>query len=370
MALPVHFYTGTYDEYKALEGFASNALYFCTDIKVIFRGDEVIPVPYVVIADGELPTENLLEGLFYVDTQRNLLYIYKNGELTTIFGEGLLFESKFQTELNKISWDDQTRTIILPKWDGEKYTEVTIDLGQDLIIDQASTYYDSNTREIVLGFKTMDTTDGTEDITLVKIKVDDLIDIYQGSQTNSIKVEVAAATDENSVDARTISANLLLHTSIENEKPNALIIKEDGAYVDVETYTDNRIGDIGEFETVAAMITHAQATADLGVQKADAAQATADSKVPLTRIITSTGKTLEKDITLSYGDIDGAAPIESPNFTGVPTTPTIAQSIDWTVEENANTIASITYVHEAIIEQDTWGAAKRRNTWGGIAGRL
>lgn len=370
MALPVQFYTGTYNEYKALEGFASNALYFCTDIKVIFRGNEVIPVPYVVIADGELPTENLLEGIFYVDTQRNLLYVYKEGELTTIFGEGLLFENKFQTELNKVSWNNEQRKLILPKWDGEKYTEITVDLGQDLIIDQASTKYDAETREIVLGFKTMDTTDGTEDITEVRIKVDDLIDIYEGSQTNSIKVEIVEATDVGTVDARAISANLLLHVSAENEKPNALVIKNDGAYVDVETYTDNRIGDIGAFDTVSAMVTHAQETADLGVQKADTAQATADSKVPLTRIITSTGKNLTQDITLSYEDIDGSAPIDSPNFTGVPTSPTVAQAVDWTEEENSDKIASIKYVHEAITLQDTWGAAKRRNSWGGVAGRL
>lgn len=369
MALPVQFYTGTYSEYKALEGFASNALYFCTDIKVIFRGNEVIPVPYVVIADGELPTENLLEGIFYVDTQRNLLYIYKEGELTTIFGKGLLFESKFQTELSKISWDNEQRKLILPKWDGEKYTEVAVDLGQDLIIDQTSTRYDAKTREIVLGFRTMDTTDGTEDITEIRIKVDDLIDIYEGYTSESIVVEVAAAADEGTVDARVISANLRLHVAVENEKPNALVIKTDGAYVDVETYTDNRIGDIGTFNTVADMIAYAQATADLGVQKADTAQATADSKVPLERIITSTGKNLKEDITLSYEDIDGAAPVQSPNFTGVPTTPTVEQSIDWTLEENAERIASIEYVHQAIILQDTWGAAKRRNTWGGVAGR-
>ena len=114
----------------------------------------------------------------------------------------------------------------------------------------------------------MDSTD-TNDITYIYIPVLDLVDIYKGSNTKSILVTVDSITDTNSVDERTIKADVNLYSPATTEKPNALVIKDvGGLYVDVETYTDNEIGDLGNnksnvaFKTVAEAIAQAQSDAD------------------------------------------------------------------------------------------------------------
>lgn len=264
--------------------------------------------------------------------------------------------------LEQITFDEAKRIITLPQVNGEL---LTINLGQDLVLNNA--YYQN--KEIILEFKTIDTTD--EEITLIKIPVDDLIDIYTGINTDSISVEITKATDIGTVDEREVKATLKLHSAATNEKTNAIKVFSDGIYVDVESYADARetsirnfIGTITGFNTVADAITDAKKTANKGVTDAAAAKAAADGKVPLARKITSTGKTLQNDLTLSYQDIDGAAPIDSPNFSGVPTTPTIAQSINWTQGNNGNFIASIEYVQKAITNSNTWGSIKLRKTWG------
>lgn len=362
MAYPVRFFTGTYAEYKALTELPVNALYFCQDKKVIFQGDQVIPVPYVVIENGELPTEDLIDGLLYLDNLNSKIYKSNGTSLIPIFGENTLSLDSFNEMLEQITFDEAKRIITLPQVNGEL---LTINLGQDLVLNNA--YYQN--KEIILEFKTIDTTD--EEITLIKIPVDDLIDIYTGINTDSISVEITKATDIGTVDEREVKATLKLHSAATNEKTNAIKVFSDGIYVDVESYADARetsirnfIGTITGFNTVADAITDAKKTANKGVTDAAAAKAAADGKVPLARKITSTGKTLQNDLTLSYQDIDGAAPIDSPNFSGVPTTPTIAQSINWTQGNNGNFIASIEYVQKAITNSNTWGSIKLRKTWG------
>lgn len=399
MAFPVNFYTGTYEEYKALNKTAFNALYFCTDLKLIFRDNEIIPIPYQVIENGVLPTENLIKDLLYLDDVNNIIYVYNGTNFVPIFGQHILSVERFNNAISMIAYDSNRRLITLPQIVDNsglnpEVSSLTIDLGKDLIIDPEHTFYNSVTKKIMLAFRTMDNTD-VDDITYVPIPVDDLIDIYTGDITDSIIVTVDEATDIGTVDPRKIKATIKIHQPIDGEKPNGAIIKSDGVYVDVESYADNKqqetynyIGDFGEGpNAVKQAVNKAQQTADDitdYVGKVDTkyqtiadsiedAKGVADAAVPKTYRVA--GKSFDSDynaeennLILSYEDIENAAPIQSPNFTGVPTSPTVAQSIDWREEQNKDIIASIAYVQEAINKQNSWGSLKRRSTWAQLKG--
>ena len=130
--LPVNFYTGDYQEYKQLlveDKVSDNCLYFCKDIKVIFRGKEVTPVPYVVIEDGELPlAENAIKDLLYIDNKNNLIYIYNGiSDFEPIFGDNIVHIDAIKS----INWAADSRTLTLPTVDENgNLATLNINLGK------------------------------------------------------------------------------------------------------------------------------------------------------------------------------------------------------------------------------------------------
>ena len=268
--LPVNFYTGNYVDYKQLlkdENFADNCLYFCSDKKVIFRGQEVIPVPYVVLSEGEtLPDvsaedSDIIKDILYFDEGSNILYMYNedNSKFEPKYGKNIVHIDAIKS----IKWNETTKILTLPTINETGLSTFDIDFGNELILDSAG--YDSDNHNIVLVFKTADESDGNTK-QLVKIPVDDLIDIYQGVDTNSINIAVSDATNNGKIDKRTIQADIKISEDISN----AISIKEDGVY-SYDFTTD---------------IAKAQSAGDTGIANAAAAQEKANSAFDIASAIT------------------------------------------------------------------------------------
>ena len=346
MYLPVNFYTGTYDEYKQLlakEEVANNCLYFCEDIQVIFRGQEVIPVPYVVLENGELPTtEDAIKDLLYLDNKSNKIYLYdENSGFIPIYGTNIVHIDAIKS----INWEKDTRILTLPTFDEDGNLEtLQVDLGQDLVLSNAE--YAADLKEIILYFETADITD-EEIIEPIHIPVDDLIDLYKGNSTNSVQVNVQPHSDTGTIDERAITADLILYNpDLTNEKANAIIIKETGVYV------PNLVGDIS----------NAQNTADAALGDADKAQDTADQAIADAAAAQSIADNITAEV---HGE---GLVLNSPVLTNAPTTPTVEKEIDWTVDGNGELIASIAYVQNAIKYANTWRALRRNTTWAELRG--
>ena len=346
MYLPVNFYTGTYNEYKQLldkKEIANNCLYFCEDRKVIFRGQEVIPVPYVVLENGELPiADDAIKDLLYLDNKSNKIYVYdENSGFVPIYGTNIVHADAIES----INWEEDTRILTLPTFDENgNLTTLQIDLGQDLILNNAE--YNADSKEIILYFETADTTDKVT-IEPIRISVNDLIDLYKGDSTNSIQVDVEAHSDVGTIDERTITANLILYTpDLTNEKANAIIIKETGVYV------PNLTSDISQ----------AQSTADAALGDAGRAQDTADQALANAGIAQAAADNIAAEV---HGE---RLVLNSPALTNTPTTPTVEKEVDWTADDNGELIASIAYVQNAIKYANTWRALRRNTTWAELRG--
>ena len=335
--LPVNFYTGNYADYKQLlkdENFADNCLYFCSDKKVIFRGQKVIPVPYVVLSEGEtLPDvsaedNDIIKDILYFDEGSNIVYIYNedNSKFEPKYGKNIVHIDAIKS----IKWDEETKILTLPTLTEENtLTTFTVDFGDELILDSAG--YDSNNHNIVLNFKTADEKDTTTSV--VKIPVDDLIDIYQGDNTSSIEMIVGSISNEGTVDTRTIKANI----RISNKSNNAINIETDGIY----SYD------------FTADVAKAQSAGDTGIANAATAQEKANSAFDIASAIRDEvhGENLK---------------LNSPILKNSPTAPTISQQVDWNTSPDR--LATIKYVQEAITYAKTWRALKRNTTWKKLKG--
>ena len=335
---PVNFYAGSYTKYKQLqENLGDNCLYFCIDKKVIFRGQEVFPVPYVVLSNKEeFPAaEEAIENIMYFDNESNLGYFYDadNSNFIPKYGENIVHIN----EIKKIQWNKSTRELQLPQYSNGEFSTLTVDLGQDLILKEAE--YHSDTREIWLNFYTANEEDTEESPkNIVKISVDDLVDYDLTKNSNSIAlsyVEDEDATGDGNLD-KFLKADII----ISPDEKNYLTLKENGLYVDVETHV----------QTVADGLTNkieaAQSTADLGVENAQKAQNDIDTL----------NNKVDNSITLG----------------GFPTTNTIAQDlVNLNTKENINVIATTEFVKEAIQYANTWAGLKRsRKTWAELKGSL
>ena len=335
--LPVNFYTGDYAEYKQLlknESFADNCLYFCSDKKVIFRGQEVIPVPYVVLSEGEqLPDVNaedddIIKDILYFDEGSNIIYIFneETSEFEPKYGKNIVHIDAIKS----IKWDESSKILTLPTLaEDNTLTTLSVDFGDELILDSAN--YDSSAHKIILNFKTADETDTANSV--VEIPVDDLIDIYQGANTSSIEMIIDSISDEGTVDTRTIKANVL----ISNEFNNAISIKTDGIY----SYD------------FTADVEKAQLAGDTGIANAAIAQEKADSAFDIATAITE--------------EVHGVnLRLNSPILESSPTAPTISQQVDWNTSPDR--IATIKYVQDALKYSNTWRALKRNTTWSVLKG--
>lgn len=343
--LPVNFYTGTYEKYKQLlanDNIADNCLYFCEDTRTIFRGGEVIPVPYVVLQNGELPsTQDAIKDLLYIDNENNKIFVYDGlPNFVSIFGDNIVHIDAIKS----INWKEDSRTLTLPTIDnnGELAT-LNIQLGRDLILDTAK--YDAVNRKIVLVFVTSDETD---DVTkTVEIPVDDLVDLYRGKNTSSIKMTINEETNTGSVDEREVQAELIVYNAdLTNEKQNAIIVKDTGVYV---PDLSNDIAEVRQLATEGINLgQQAQATADQGVSDAAAAQSSVDN--------------LSEEV---HGE---GLVLNSPVLTNALVTFTVDQNIDWTEGNNGELVASIAYVQNAIQYANTWRALRRNTTWAQLRG--
>lgn len=343
--LPVNFYTGTYEKYKQLLAngcIADNCLYFCEDTKTIFRGGEVVPVPYVVLQNGELPSiQDAIKDLLYIDNENNKIFIYDGlSNFVPIFGDNIVHIDAIKS----INWKEDSRTLTLPTFDENgELTTLNIQLGRDLILDTAK--YDAINRKIILIFVTSNETD---DVTkTVEIPVDDLIDLYRGKNTSSIKMTINEETNIGSVDEREVQAELIVYNAdLTNEKQNAIIIKDAGVYV---PDLSNDIAEARQLATQGISLgQQAQTIAYQGVSDAAAAQSSVNS--------------LSEEV---HGE---GLVLNSPVLTNAPVTSTVDQTVDWTEDNNGDLVASIAYVQNAIQYANTWRALRRNTTWAQLRG--
>ena len=253
------FYYGIKANFDALQTKNSNALYFLTDTRQIFKGDQEYTKSCRTVR--VLPTENQLQGVIYVrmtDMTFHIwdgaAYIQLNKEHVTVipddptndtvpttkavadyvnakiaasegkeghfvtdvtYKDGVLSVSKngdpSPTTLTGVvhapTYDPETRTIKMPVFGGD---ELSITLGKDLVVK--SGVYNTETKNIELTITTGE---------VIKIPVGSLIDIYTGAATSTAEVTVS---DDNKISVK---------VKVSAKANNAIVIEEDGIYVPI-----------------------------------------------------------------------------------------------------------------------------------------
>ena len=253
------FYYGIKSNFDALKTKNSNALYFLTDTRQIFKGDQEYTKSCRTVR--VLPTENQLQGVIYVRLTDMTFHIWdgvdyiklnkehvtvipddptndtvptskavadyvtakiaasegKEGHFVTdvSYKDGVLSVSKngdpVPTTLTGVvhapTYDAETRTIKMPVFGGD---ELSITLGKDLVVK--SGIYNTETQNIELTITTGE---------VIKIPVGSLIDIYIGAATSTAEVTVS---DDNKISVK---------VRVSAKANNAITIEEDGIYVPI-----------------------------------------------------------------------------------------------------------------------------------------
>lgn len=439
---PVMFFEGTLADYNNLSAKVPNGIYFLTDEasgnRLIYQQDKLFPLPYLFVNSQEELPETGIKDVIYINPTDNLFsywidpeydydditndyhnklsalekdytdgvyeeeqYLiekekinqeYQNllpltkGKYEVSFGQNIVHKNDFIDAFNRVSFDSQKRIINIPQWDANSsdIITLTINLGKDLILEEGS-YYDKDLRAIRLKLVSPDNGDTGEQDSYIDIPVDDLIDIYAGTPeldvSKAITISVDQHTNEGDVDVRYIRAQAHEASAQPGEKPNALEVRNDGLYVDVESYTDTRIGDLGNdkennpFLTVTEAIQQAQEYADQGIKDAAAAQSTADAAAPKSTVIALpqgesplTLGDLSADRVLQVTDINGAAPINNAIFTGSTQREDNLDDLYYMTDDNvftdsANEVATVRYVIDSHRYSNTWGGMIKFRTW-------
>lgn len=261
--IEIDFYYGSYDDYKALGRWDDDTLYFITDRKQIFKGSEEYTKGVEVV--DTLPLTKQRQGVLYVRKPEMSLWRY-NGSMYEQIGKGYIAEiptdgsvdhstvpttkavvdyitKKLQNvnsnsdTVQDISYSkDETSIVVftgsndapkylplkgvvtVPTWDANQRTltvpvvgadPLVINFGRESVVTKGS--YNPKTEEIELTLSNNDT---------IKIPVGELIDVYKGSITPTIRIDVNADN--------TISGQV----RISNKLGNKLEVKEDGLFVD------------------------------------------------------------------------------------------------------------------------------------------
>ena len=345
MSIAVDFYTGTYQEYlDKKQEYNANALYFCTDQQIMFKGNTLIGKPYQSVTSLTINnTPNVeapIEDILYLYDSENLIFSYKNGIWSSVFGNHICSIEHFNTTIGKVTWDPNTRLLTLPQINNGEVSDLNVNLGKDLILESGS-YYDTASKTIRLKLAVPDpddSGDGDTDGEYIDIPVGDLVDIYEVNDTTSINLTLtpSASTEEAEKDINkyAISAEVKIASVGSGEKPNALVVKTTGLYVDVETYADEK---------------HAEAKTyvenRLGTSENKTVQSILDEKVNIEKGTLKNGvlisPTLNDPVNVKEKDL-------------------------WTSTDYDNSLVSVSMVKDFFESQNTWGAIARISTWGDL----
>lgn len=363
MSIAVDFYTGTYQEYIELAiynkdpytQYADNALYFCTDKQIMFKGKTLIGKPYqslTSLTDG-LPTiQSPIEDIFYLYDEENLIFSYKNGEWTKIFGNHICSIEHFNNTISRVKWDGVKRELTLPQITDTSTGEVsslTINLGKDMILEDGS-YYDKENKIIRLKLAVPDEDDNgniyDDDEKYIDIPVGDLVDIYGVENSSSITLTLTpnGSEEENAQDVNKylIKAEVILAPA-QKSKPNALQNLATGLYVDVETYADSKCDEAKNYT---------EQRLNIGDNKTITVQTLLDQKVNI------------NDGTLNNSILNNPVLNQATiNSTG------IKEDVDlWTKSDYDSHVATVKIVKDLMTTANTWGAIAYINTWGDLNG--
>lgn len=264
----VKFYYGSKTNFEALTTKDSNTLYFLTDSRQIYKGNEEFTKSCQVVRT--LPTVNQIQGIIYVRATDFTFHIWNGAEYVQLNKEIITaipdaptnenipttkavadyvdakiaevegIQGKFVTDVtykngvigvakggdpinttltgvvHEPTYDAETRTIKLPVFGGD---ELTIALGKDMVVKSGK--YNDKTQEIELTITTGE---------VIKIPVGSLIDIYTGTATSTAEVTVS--------DDKKISVKV----RVSAKANNSITIEEDGLYVAVpDAYTKAEI---------------------------------------------------------------------------------------------------------------------------------
>lgn len=220
MPQPVNFYSGTYEDYKQHSiinkenGNSINNLYFCEDLKVLIRGDQIIPVPYVSIVNNIESIVIKKDNRLYA-SQTGQVYIDNDDNLTLLSSEPIDDLLYINNETNEILLSVKHKLISIFGANVQDVRDVQL---------LKNAYYNSSTKMITLEFITDREND--EELT-ISFSVKDLLDIYEAEDTSSIQMLVTEPEDADNIDIRKIKANIKLSI----EENNVITIKEDGLHV-------------------------------------------------------------------------------------------------------------------------------------------
>lgn len=359
MSIAVDFYTGTYQDYLELAlynkepytQYADNALYFCTDQQIMFKGKTLIGKPYQSLTslDNNVPNiQSPIEDIFYLYDKENLIFSYKDGQWTKIFGNHICSIEHFNQTLGVIKWDGVERKLTLPQISDistGKVESLIIDLGKDMILEEGS-YYDKEDKVIRLKLAVPDSGDTGEADQYIDIPVGDLVDIYGVKNSSSIILTLTQNASEEElaqdVNKYLIEANVVL--APKQTKPNALQNLASGLYVDVETYADEKCNEAKNY---------VESRLDIGDDKSITVQSLLNEKA----------------------NIIGAE-LESPILNSPVLNQATADSLEvitddynlWVDEIHDSKVVTIKTLKDFIKTSNTWGAVSRIATWFELAG--
>ncbi len=347
MSIAVDFYTGTYQEYIDQRGnYADNALYFCTDQQLMFKGGTLIGKIYQSVtslnAEGYPNIQLPIEDILYLYDAENLIFAYEQNQWIKIFGNHICSIEHFNDTFSKVNWDGTARKLILPYSDNGSIKTVEINLGKDLILEDGS-YYDEVNKKIRLKLAVPDADDSGENDGYIDIPVGDLVDIYEVGDTQSVNLTLtptANSTEQaQSVNKYQITADVIVAPKPSNGKNNALQSTTTGLYVDVETYADARLVDAKNYTE-----------GRLGTSSTRTVQSLLDEKVN------------SENGTLNNPTINNPTLKEA-----VESSPLDVKANDlWTDTAYDNRVVSVSMLKDFLITQNTWGAISRLATWGDL----
>lgn len=184
--------------------------------------DDVVPTAkavadYITTKIASLPTA---VGVTNVASKEGaVLEVTKDGTASDVTLEGVVYEP---------TWDSAEYKLTLPIA-GED--DLVINFAKDSVVRAGK--YVANEKEIWLSIDEDGWYDNEDKV--IKIPVEELVDVYTGATTNSVKVSVS--------DSNVITANV----KVSSETDNALSVKTEGntgLYVDISGKADKLSGDL------------------------------------------------------------------------------------------------------------------------------
>ena len=263
-----HFLTAA--QYAAIASKDVSALYFIKDTGKIFKGDQDFTSAVRLVS--EFPTESIAQGVLYVNTATGEAKTYNGTEWTTVVRpvdetvtqdstnlvtSGAVYAAiddavggiDFSDYVTAVTYTANTATLTIAK--GEQTADVKItkvatgmtydgSTGKIAITDVDGTVIAEATIPLDNFVKSGTYNGETQNIELVmqngdtiEIPAADLVDVYVGGETSTVKVTVSTVEGK-----ETITADVKVST----EANNALVAKDDGLYVDISSKLDKLTG--------------------------------------------------------------------------------------------------------------------------------